>query len=869
MKIKSILIPAAVAALCFIAVFLFTDRLPFIGNKTFIRSDEFVQHICLNRLLWDNILSGQGAGYTFRLGMGTEMLPVFAFVSFSPVNVVYAFVRDENAAAFLTALLKCAASASFFYFFIYDLFGNSRSKKSCAGMVGISVCYALCGFAVASCVNTNFLDILYCMPLLLYGIRRLIGTGKWIFLAYIYAYSFISNFYMGYMAGIFSFLFFVASILMLRWRKGKISVHILHYIFAVFSGVILSAPVTAPVIEYLIRAGRSLSDEGTFAMPSFFAVLSNLMMGQYQGTDWPVPLVFCGTGAVLLTVLFFADNANSRTEKILAATALLGLTGFTYVRPLYSLIHGFSYPHGFGFRFAWMYSFVMCTIAAKELSVIADKGIDSSRQKVILISTAAVAGFYPCLSLVIAASGKIQSSFSSVKMFIVWVIAVAWLLYLLKGANLKKYIIVVLAATEMILNGILMIMAMPVDYFPGEKQIWEIFRNKGHEVSEQVTGDFNRVCDPSWAAVNDEGALFGFNTIGIFSSVENRNLMHTLSALGFAVSGRTIESAGVTDFTKMIFDIGYDVYPGYKPGEDPAAYLVDKNEKTLPVGFLVSDEILTFNTTCIDPFKNMNDLASAMTGEKEVLYKPVNDAVTECINTSVNPGEDGALQISATGAAADSLNCVRYTVPTVNDDTYFYITPYGYKGADDSQNDLLSPVITTGKGTGGRVDYSNVLTRPAIIPVSPDDSGVNNVTITFRGNGYEAVNTTHPMIYRCDKEALKTIYDKLALNGMNDVSADENTISGTVNVTEENKVLFISVPYSPYWRVEVDGEMTDTLKVINGTFIAVSLPAGEHRILLQYKNDVFAFGVLCSVAICLVLIGFTIKNTYFTERKKI
>ena len=869
MKNKKILIPAAVAALCFIAVFLFTDRLPYIGSKTFIRSDEFVQHICLNRLLWDNILSGQGIEYTFRLGMGTEMLPVFAFVSFSPVNIVYAFIRDENAAAFLTALIKCAASASLFYIYIKDQPGDGRSKRADAGMVGISVCYALCGFAVASCVNTNFLDVLYCMPLLLFGIRRLIRTGKWIFLAFIYAYSFMVNFYMGYMAGILSFFFFAAYILVIRNKKEKISAHILHYAFAVLAGVIMSAPVTAPVAEYLIRAGRSVSDEGSFTAPSVFAFLSNFMIGQYQGADWPVPLVFCGTGVILLTVLFFADTGITKSEKILAAAAILGLTGLTYISPLYSLIHGFSYPHGFGFRFAWMYSFVLCTVAAREWKAIADTGINASLKKTLIISAAAVAILYPCLSLAVAASGKLQSSFSSVKLFIVWVLDAAWLLYLLKGAGVKKDIITALAAAEMILNAVFMIMAMPVDYFPGEKQVWEIFHSKGNEVSEQVAGDFTRVYDPSWAAVNDEGALFGFNTLGIFSSVENRDLMSSLSSLGFAVSGRTIESAGITDFTRMIFDIGYDVYPGYKPGEDPSTYLVEENEMILPVGYLVSDDILTFETAGTDPFENMNSLASAMTGDTDSIFEPVNDWTVECVNTSISAGEGGSLVMSASGVTVDSQDSVRFIIPAVNDETYFYIAPYGYTGADDSQNDKLAPVLTTGKGTGGRVDYSNVFTRPSVIPVSPDDGGVDNVTLSFRKGGYDTVNAAYPLVYKCDKEIIGKVYDKLAAGGMSDIEADEHSISGTVNVTDEKSVLFISVPYSPYWRVEVDGEKTDVQKAVNGAFIAISIPSGEHRISLKYKNDVFAMGLWFAAVICLALMGLTIKNTYFTERKKI
>ena len=46
-------------------------------------------------------------------------------------------------------------------------------------------------------------------------------------------------------------------------------------------------------------------------------------------------------------------------------------------------------------------------------------------------------------------------------------------------------------------------------------------------------------------------------------------------------------------------------------------------------------------------------------------------------------------------------------------------------------------------------------------------------------------------------------------------------------------ILMWSESYHPYWRVQVDGQMSRLLRV-NHAFLGVRVPAGKHRVLFEF-----------------------------------
>lgn len=95
----------------------------------------------------------------------------------------------------------------------------------------------------------------------------------------------------------------------------------------------------------------------------------------------------------------------------------------------------------------------------------------------------------------------------------------------------------------------------------------------------------------------------------------------------------------------------------------------------------------------------------------------------------------------------------------------------------------------------------------------------------------------HPINYTGVSERQKHV--------MKDVQIDNNTITGTINCSND-EYLFLSVPFSSGWTAYVDGEKTDVLRANIG-FMAISLKSGEHNIELKYVTPGIRVGSFCSI----------------------
>lgn len=69
---------------------------------------------------------------------------------------------------------------------------------------------------------------------------------------------------------------------------------------------------------------------------------------------------------------------------------------------------------------------------------------------------------------------------------------------------------------------------------------------------------------------------------------------------------------------------------------------------------------------------------------------------------------------------------------------------------------------------------------------------------------------------------------------LQNVSVWKNSVSGDISLSE-NKMLFLSIPFSSGWRAFVDGRETEIYQA-DTAFMALALEPGSHRITLQYST---------------------------------
>src|SRR5699024_1808138 len=89
--------------------------------------------------------------------------------------------------------------------------------------VALSVSYALMSFTIAHSEIIMWLDAFVYLPLIIWGINRVMDFKKPTVLFVSYLMLFLTSFYMGFMIGIFSVLYFIARLLT-NWRAYKKSI---------------------------------------------------------------------------------------------------------------------------------------------------------------------------------------------------------------------------------------------------------------------------------------------------------------------------------------------------------------------------------------------------------------------------------------------------------------------------------------------------------------------------------------------------------------------------------------------------------------------------------------------------------------------
>lgn len=147
-----------------------------------------------------------------------------------------------------------------------------------------------------------------------------------------------------------------------------------------------------------------------------------------------------------------------------------------------------------------------------------------------------------------------------------------------------------------------------------------------------------------------------------------------------------------------------------------------------------------------------------------------------------------------------------------------------------------------------------------------DDTGIqktNNqwkneeVIVNMNVNGDVNIFTV-PLLYYLDNEALERDLKDLKKNQMKIKKVTDTYIVGTIDVKDDNKVLFTSIPYDKGWTVKVDDKKVKVQKLYN-TFLGVKLKEGKHKVEFEYSTPGLKLGTSISI-ISIVLMILYLKH---------
>lgn len=818
------------------------------GKYCILEGDLFEIYVPVIRNFCRNILHGQSIYYSWNnsLGMNTSVMLSF-YGAFNPFNIFYLifYKVDPNIITALTVIFKAGLAA-----FTFQLFEKKVLKIDGLMSVVFSVLYALCSFQVAyGIVNIIWTDALYILPLIFISLYILRENGNPIPLTLSYAYIFIAQPYMGFVIGIFSFIYFVISIFLTE-RKVPLYKYILGFVISVAAAILLSSVTWLPALYQLRKSGIA-SAEGFVSLGiNPLDVYNQLFFGNNNSIIECMPNIYCGVLSLILLPIFFIDKKNDVKSKIKGGILVLILVISCVILPLYKVWCAFDAPDGWPFRFSFCLSFVIVTLAAIE-----SKHLKDINYKVLFAVAGIDVAVYVLEIFLLRRSNIIYSINNYLYLLINLGIILAWIgaIYLLKkNAEDEKKVngaflfFVILAVFECVGNGF-------SSYYKGdnyytvpetnETQFYSWYENQ-KQLTEYIKNDksFFRVNFMADYLYNSD-SFTGYNGLSDFSTSENIYVREALGKMGFAATRKVTRNFGITPVTKMLLGVKYDAdcYLPYAGSDYIPPLQISNNPYALSLGYMVDDNVSNFSFKSGNAFDNLNSLVSSMTGEESIIFEEIDkDKVSiEEDGVTLEQNDNGYVFKNTTGEYDSFISFVADS-DIQNDDLYIYFDNYA--------SELNGYSMTTLDGFENRHELGGVISRSYIKSFETyNDFNIVSKRIRVLANGVIEQGIKDYYIARLNEDSLYDTFDILSDEQLVIDKLSNTYIKGNVDVKNDNELLFTTIPYDDCWSVKVDGNDAETLSLLDNAFIGVRLPKGNHNIEFSYKVSGLKGGIILSV----------------------
>lgn len=874
-----IILAGICSAVLMMLVYYCFEIIPF-GDKTVLRMDLYHQYGPLFAELYDRLTGLKSLLYSWNTGGGGSFLGNYYNYLSSPVGVLIAIVfGHENIPEAIGAmvLVKNALAAGTLSYYLKKSTGKNDFTISAFGIL-----YAFCGFFIAYYWNIMWIDAMYLLPLIVLGIERIINKQKASLYIVTLALSFFANYYMSYMICIFSVLYFLVyffsnysikeilpskpiyedengeiyerkidNVLYSRFTESGI-------LFAIGSFTAVGIAAVALIPTYFCLKSCSATS-GTF--PSDYLFYNNIFdflanhLASLEPTirssgETVLPNVYCGILTVLLLPLYiFCDKikAKERAANIILLAVLFIGFNLNYANYIFHALH---FPNDLPYRFSFLYSFLLITIAFKTLV-----NIKSFSTKALLGSGAGTILFI----VLVQKLGSVNVGEDSVYLSIAFVALYTVVLGLMKKDNYAKSAVALLLmcctfAEVAVCDTNHFVMSQQKQNFTNGYTDFRELKEKldgleGTDKYRMELTDINTLMDASW---------FNYNGVSVFSSMayeSSANLHHNLGLNSNYINSYTY--APQTPIYNAMMSLKYLVNnDGMAMNEqlfteitEVGSFKAYRNNYWLPMAYTVSDDVQKWVTVGSNPFTIQNDYWTKATGTSDVFKKiPVADCQT------ANITEDEAFLTE---------NFTYYK--EVDDETGSIILKYAIP---EAQNVYLFVDCTSAEsievyGTSG-ISLDQIPDDPYILDCGYfERDEIMTVEITIpatQDSGYGDVYAVG-----LDMNSFESGYKVLSEGSMNITEFSDTQIKGTVTVGA-NEFLYTSINYDEGWTVTVDGEKAETFKV-GGALLGIDVAPGTHEIEMKFEPKGFKLGALISAGTVL-LYAAVLLFLFFSNKKK-
>ncbi|GHU51881.1 membrane protein [Clostridia bacterium] len=910
------------------------------GDQCVLVLDLAGQYVSYFEYMHDAFRGDGSLFYSWSRDLSGEFFGTIGYYLASPFNIIVWILPRTMilGAMYLAILLKVGVAAVTFLHFL-----RNTTKINFLNGIIFSSCYALMAYMIVQTMDPMWLDGLVFLPLIILGIRRLVDNDLKVGYIVPLAIMLIANFYIGMQICIFSALYFIYYVIFGtnrfegKWNQKQLKSNSINFglvcvRFAVCSilAACLAAFLLLPVYNAL-KLGKfdfSTPDYTFKAQFKMLDFLPRLLPNSYD-TCRPEGMmdIYAGSIAVLMLPLFFLNSKISARVKI-GQTFLIAVMLFSmYIKPLDMYWHGGQSPNWLPYRYSFIFSFIILTIAAHAFSE-----LEGFSLKAIGGSVAGIVGL-----LFILETRDFASQINYEKMGfdvfkILWTSALLIAIYAVLLGLLKKYpksyvlsvVFLAIVSGELYTNTFGTFNAIQKDVAYTKRHTYYSLINNTRDVVDKIEADDSSLWrgDKTFQRTINDPMAVGLRGISHSTSVMNNDILILLEKLGYMSNGYRSIYKGSTPITDSLLGfkyilnrdvetrnpgIGFVVDPTYqrldkyttayhntdfdnstsldKKGdplspnpENNDAIAVYQNPNALAVGYMVNSDILKIaKFDGFNVFWNQNTLLSTLVGKAQSVgtsapvpvdyFKRLSlDEEPVLNNVTFNPSYNH--YDKAGPESADHTVEYHLTVPT-NDPVYLYC-PTGDKQP-------VNVWLSTNKTADGnfvtpfdKVGEQYLTDENYCVLKLGQFAPGTQIAVRFTVvKTYAQIDEA--LFYYLDMATFQQDINLLKENQWNIRKWSSSHIEGNI-IAKQNQVMLTSIPYEEGWSIKVDGVKTEPVKVLSG-LIGIPMSAGEHEVTMTFRPNGFHIGVLLGIialAACVWFIYYDRKHNavYITKIEK-
>lgn len=834
-----------------IAVFAFLKVYP-AGDRTVLTVDLYHQYMPFIYEFRAKILGGRSLFYSWNSGLGNEYYAAFANYAASPLNLLcllFPYKALPVFVAFVTALRAGLASM-----FMCIFLASQDYKRYDLVTGAFSTAYALSGWFLTDFWNIMWCDAYMLLPLICYGLKKLMAERKYALYVISLAICIISNYYAGY----FICLFLIMYSVVLYFTTDEIECNFITFIksagrFALGSltaGAISSIVVlpTYMILQHSSATGDEFPKDFNLT-GTLFDFLGRLMVSANPNIRDGMANVACGVVIILMLPLFFMAPKSSSIglRHKIGYGVILSVLYLSFTNRMLNFIwHGFHFPNQIPYRESFLMSFVLVTMA-----FIVIRSIRCFDKKMI---AAVIAGAFFFLVLY-EKMGEGTEGYQQIGLTLLFLLVEGSVIRYISLAPRKKLRLceIILAASMIVESFVASIFTIGAvaqhesftnyeAYGKNREIVNEYAANiegtQGHRTFERTEIYPNNICDVQ--------SVYDLKGMSIFSSTARESFVKYMRNWGFHNNGiNGLRNPGLTRVTATLLGIRNFVlleptskYPhGFDQEYTCNEVTAYGNPDALPVGYMVDDDVINYipPEANQDPFNKTNDWVRSM-GIEADMYNPIyaSPVSEENVTYGGNYGSYLLYTVGDTNIAASFE--VTLTGAEIGNDVYIYV------------NSSKNGNVTVSSGVP--VTFSYDTRSYQIVCLGKYTGDPIQVKLTFSTPPYGELLF---YAYELNKPGYDEMVNRFSSHGLEVQYYDDTTIAGTIDAGDGGFML-LTIPYSEGFTVYVDGSMVDLVSV-QDALSGIYVDAGTHQVVIKYVPKGFTAATVISVVGLVLLIG--------------